>query len=248
MERAVEGVLFDATGTLFELRETVGETYARLARPYGPELPASRLDEAFVRVLATAPPMTFPEASSVERNALEHGWWRERVRETFRAADQTARFHDVDAFDTAFEALFAHYAGASAWRCVTGAEPLLARCRRVGLRVGVASNFDHRLEGILSELGLSDGVRACARPGLLGVAKPDPRFFVAATETLGLDPATVVYVADDPPDALASARSVGLRTVPTDTPASLGDVWNELAPMVRTPDTDATTAGRKGGT
>ncbi len=245
MERAILGVLFDATGTLFELRESVGETYARLARPHGPGLPAGRLDEAFHRVIGAAPPVSFPEVPSVERDALERGWWRQRVRETFRAADQTARFHD---FDAAFEALFAHYAGAAGWRCVPGAEALLARCRGAQLRVGVASNFDHRLEAILADLGLSEGVQACARPGLLGLAKPDPRFFVAAAETLGLDPATLAYVGDDPPDTLAAAQSVGLRTVAIGTPASLGDVWNQLAGAIGKPRRGAAAPGTKGGT
>ena len=58
----IRAVLFDAVGTLIELREPVGETYARMARPFGVALPAWRVDDAFRRILKRAPPLVFPDA------------------------------------------------------------------------------------------------------------------------------------------------------------------------------------------
>jgi putative hydrolase of the HAD superfamily len=115
--RRILAVVFDAVGTLLLLREPVGATYARLAAAHGVRLPAGRLDEAFRRVLAAAPPNVPPGVSLDAAAERERGWWRERVRETFRAADGMAHFDDFDAF---FGRLWAHYAEASAWR--------LARC------------------------------------------------------------------------------------------------------------------------
>ena len=59
-------VLFDAAGTLFELRRSVGETYSAAAARHGVSLPAWRLDDAFQRVMRRASPMVFPEAAPSE--------------------------------------------------------------------------------------------------------------------------------------------------------------------------------------
>ena len=109
----IEAVLFDAVGTILRLREPVGETYARFAEGHGVVLPAWRLEDGFRRILRGAPPMVFAEEPEASLPAAERAWWRARVRETFKATDQTARFADFDAF---FDAVFAHYASASAWQ------------------------------------------------------------------------------------------------------------------------------------
>ena len=135
----IRAVLLDAAGTLLRPREPVGETYARIARAHGVDLPAWRLDDAFRRALRAAPPIVFP-AESLERErserersergdrarrerservrALERAWWRDVVRATFRSAAQMVRFAD---FEACFEGLFAHYARPDAWVALPGA-------------------------------------------------------------------------------------------------------------------------------
>src|SRR5688572_14404985 len=120
--RRILAVVFDAVGTLLLLREPVGETYARLALAYGVAIPAGRLQEAFARVLAAAPPNVHRGVTLAVAAERERGWWRERVRETFRAADQMARFDDFEGF---FAGLWTHYAEASAWRLAAGARQCL---------------------------------------------------------------------------------------------------------------------------
>src|SRR5690606_4443189 len=126
------------------------------------------------------------------------------------AADQMVRFPDFEAF---FAALFAHYADAGAWRAAPGAAEGLAGLRAAGRRVAVASNFDHRLPGILAGLGLAASLDAVLLPAALGAAKPDPRFFAAAARRLGVAPAEALYVGDDPEQDLAAARRAGWRAV-----------------------------------
>jgi hypothetical protein len=102
----LRAVLLDAVGTLIHPSEAVGATYARIAREHGVDVPAWRVDDAFRRVLRSAPPML------VADDAGERAWWRELVRATFRAADQMQRFDD---FEACFDALFAHFARPEAW-------------------------------------------------------------------------------------------------------------------------------------
>lgn len=62
-------------------------------------------------------------------------------------------------------------------------------------RIGIHAHFAHHV---------------CARDS--GVAKPDPRIFLAAAARLGVAPRQVLHVGDDPAMDIAGARDAGLRT------------------------------------
>jgi putative hydrolase of the HAD superfamily len=203
----IQAVLFDAVGTLILPSEPVGETYARLAAAHGVVLPAARIEEAFARVLAKAPPNVHPGATRAAAAERERGWWRERVRETFRAADGRARFGD---FEACFARLWSHYARGAAWRLLPGAREGLDALAARGLRLGVLSNFDQRLAGVLRELGLLDRFAVLALPADAGAAKPERAIFDVALARLGLPAERVLYVGDRAGEDVAAARAAGL--------------------------------------
>jgi HAD superfamily hydrolase (TIGR01549 family) len=62
-------------------------------------------------------------------------------------------------------------------------------------RIGIHTHFIHHI---------------CARDS--GVGKPDPRIFLAAAERLGVAPAQILHVGDDPAMDMVGAREAGLRT------------------------------------
>ncbi len=206
----LRAVLLDAVGTLLHLREPVGASYARLARQHGVVVPAERLDDAFRRVLRSAPPMVFPGEPPARVPGLERAWWQDRVRETFRAADQSVRFRDFEAF---FAAIFAHFARAGAWVPAANAREALETLRAHGRRLAVASNFDGRLHGILRGHGLSGCLDLVWLPGEAGCAKPDPRFLLGACRRLRVEPTEAVLVGDEPEQDLAAGRAAGLATL-----------------------------------
>ncbi len=214
-------MLFDAAGTLIDPAEPVGETYARAAAVQGVALSAWRLGDAFARVLARAPAMAFPEVPFPERPARERDWWRERVREVFRAADSDCLLPDVDA---CFETLWDHYAAARAWRLRPGVREALAGLRRRGLRTGVVSNFDGRLPGILEGHGLGALLDVVVLAADAGPAKPDPAIFRLALARLGVEAGACAYVGDRPQEDLAGARAAGLVPVDAGGIATLADL------------------------
>jgi putative hydrolase of the HAD superfamily len=224
-------VVFDAAGTLLHPREPVGETYARLARARGVGIPAWRLDDAFRRVLAGAPPMVFPGAAPAELPARERAWWRDVVRAVFRAADQMQPFADFEAF---FAALFAHYAAPSAWEAAPGAHIALRALRAEGRRLAVASNFDGRLPALLAGLGLDADLDAVLLPTALGAAKPDPAFFAAVAARLALAPGAAVYVGDDPVQDLDAARRAGWRAIDARALATLAALPDQIRALEET--------------
>jgi putative hydrolase of the HAD superfamily len=214
----IDAVLFDAAGTLMLPVEPVGATYARLASAHGVTLPPARLEDAFRRVFAAAPPNVHPGWPAAEIAERERAWWRARVRETFRAADADARFTDFDGF---FAILFDHYADARAWRLAPGAHEGLAALSALGLRLAVLSNFDQRLPGLLEGLGVAECFACVVLPSDAGAAKPDPAIFAFALTRLGVPAARALYVGDHVEEDLAGARAAGLRALDV---ASLADL------------------------
>ena len=206
----IRAVLFDAVGTVIQLREPVGETYARFARAHGVAAPPAALQAAFPRALRAMPPMVFPGLTAAEVREAERRWWRRVVWSVFNAAGAIARFAD---FEPCFGEIFAHFAGVGAWRCADGAGELLRTLRARGLRTGIVSNFDHRLPALLGALGLAPLLDAVVLPGDAGAAKPDPGIFALALERLAMRAAEAVYVGDDADDDIAGARRAGLRAI-----------------------------------
>ena len=238
----IRAVCFDATGTLIELRESVGTVYSRAAREVGIALPAWRLDDAFARVLRRAPPLALASASGTtrdEREAAELAWWSERVRQTFQATDSTVQFADPKGFA---RSLFERFRSADAWQPRLGVSALLSRLRTEGLRLAVASHFDHRLPELLEALDLKVFFDRIAIPiDGLGI-KPDRALFEALADTFEARLDELAYVGDDAPEVLAAIVGLGLRVF---------DVrdWPELAaiadPLVYPLDPDAIGSDRR---
>jgi putative hydrolase of the HAD superfamily len=204
------GLCFDATGTLIEMTASVGDVYAEVARGFGVELPAWRLDDAFRRVLRHAPPRGETGASLAERRELETEWWSERVRQTFQATDSTVRFADFPAFAAA---LFETYRDGSRWRTRSDVVEALDALARAGHAMAIVSNFDHRLPDILQQLGLEHYFKTVIIPSSSGSRKPDRSPFEAAAASLGLGLTELIYIGDDAPDTLEAIAAHGLRVI-----------------------------------
>ena len=228
-------MLFDATGTLIELREPVGETYARIAHRHGVSLPAWRLEDGFRRILGGKAARVFPAATPAEVPERERAWWQEVVRDSFRASDQTLRFDDFESF---FDELFQHYASRSAWQLRAGAREALAALSAQGTRLGIVSDFDYRLTELLESLGIASFFETVILAGSLAVTKPDPRLFRAALEALEAPASHCVYVGDDPERDLAGALQAGLRAIDVRSLTTLADLPAHLATLAAPDSTD----------
>lgn len=88
---------------------------------------------------------------------------------------------------------------------------IVARLRARGVRCYLATNQDeHRGRHMHTVLGYADLFDGCFYSYELRVAKPDPAFFTAVLERLGLPGDAVLFV-DDNAANVEAARSVGLR-------------------------------------
>jgi putative hydrolase of the HAD superfamily len=222
----VRAVLFDATGTLIELREPAGETYARIAGECAIRAAATRLGDGLAKSLRRAPDMVFPAASAGEIDALERGWWRDVTLEAFRISGTRAARADLD---RCFERLYAAFAAPRAWRAMPGAHESLIALRRRGVATGVVSNFDRRLRGILEGLELAALLDVVVLPSDAGAAKPAAAIFARALEALGVEPREAIFVGDQRERDLDGARRAGLCAIDVRSLATLADLPDRTA-------------------
>jgi putative hydrolase of the HAD superfamily len=204
----IRAVFFDAAGTLFEPREPIGRTYARLARNFGLDAPEGAVDASFRRAFGAAPGLAFGLGHGRdELRRLELGWWRDRVGETFAPL---GKFSDFDAY---FDALFAYFADPGHWNADVEAAPMLQRLKNDGLKLGVISNFDYRLYRILDGLDLTRYFDSITISSEAGYAKPRREVYDAALARAGVTAHDAMHIGDSEHLDFAPARAIGMAAV-----------------------------------
>jgi len=109
--------------------------------------------------------------------------------------------------------VYEEFGDAGRWRAYDDVIPAFVRLRERGLSLGIISNWDSRLRGIVVGLGLGEYVDAVVCSADVGLHKPDPRIFELACEQLGVDPAEAAHVGDHHYADVVGARAVGMTPV-----------------------------------
>ena len=227
----LRAALFDAVGTLIELREPVGESYARLAQAHGAQLSARRLESGFAAATKQVPLPQLADCQRAQREARERDWWREVVARTLAAAGRGPR-----EFDAYFAELYQHFASPQSWQLRSGCAEALLELRARGLATGIVSNFDQRLHEILQGLELQPLLDVVVLPTDAAARKPDPRIFHAALAHLGVAAEQAIYLGDDAALDLAGSRSAGLRALDVAHLATLAELPDLLNTLELEPD------------
>ena len=99
--------------------------------------------------------------------------------------------------------------------CATaaGTGTALERLRAAGLRLGVVSNSDGRVEAALRAAGLRACFDVVLDSALFGAEKPDPAIFRAALEALRVAPDEALYVGDLYEVDVVGARAAGMEAI-----------------------------------
>jgi len=129
--------------------------------------------------------------------------------------------------------VYEEFGCAARWRAYDDVEPAFVRLRSRGLRVGIISNWDRRLEGLLGGIGLSGYIETVVSSAVVGLHKPDPRIFELACDRLGVSAKDAAHVGDHHYADIVGASTAGMTPV-------LIDRWDAAEPteerFVRTLD------------
>jgi len=114
------------------------------------------------------------------------------------------------------------------WCAYGDVVPAFERLRHRGLRVGIISNWDRRLEGLLGGLGLGELLDTVVSSAAVGLHKPDPRVFELACARLGVEASEAAHVGDHHYADILGASAVGMTPVlidRMDAPQPEGDLF-----------------------
>ncbi len=167
----IQAVTFDVTHTLIH-SPRLGEIYSTALTRHG----AAVTPEEALRLIAVVwQEMACSAEPGRDRFTAhpegERGWWRrflERIHEHLGAPPPSP---------FAVSELFHRFGTAEAWEVYPDVPVALSALRSQGLRLGVVSNWDHRLPGLLAQTGLAESFDAIVYSSKAGVEKPDPRIF-----------------------------------------------------------------------
>ncbi|MFY9268878.1 MAG: HAD-IIIA family hydrolase [Candidatus Manganitrophaceae bacterium] len=200
----VEGIFFDAGDTLFEVKGSVGVHYSRFAKEYGVTVDPEFLNRRFKEAFQKSPPLAFPGIGRLALKEAERQWWYHLVRSVF----EPILFPRFDSF---FDDLFHFFEKPDGWSLFPETMEVLDRLYSKGYSLGVISNFDSRLEGVLRSLNLLHFFKTLTFSSREGVAKPSPEIFKRALKEGQLSPGESIYVGDSPHHDIEGAQAVGMK-------------------------------------
>jgi HAD superfamily hydrolase (TIGR01509 family) len=119
---------------------------------------------------------------------------------------------DASTSDQLLRRFDAAHARDNLWRVMMPSTPrVLAELRNRGLTLGVVSNADGRIAGILQQCGLEQFFDVVIDSHLVGVEKPDPRIFHLALERAKAQAERAIFVGDIYGIDVLGAERAGIR-------------------------------------
>jgi len=138
----IDGIVFDAVGTLIEPEPEVADVYLAAACRQGVALDRAEVRTRFHRYFRNDE-VDESRGPLVTDESLERRRWRRIVGSVLAEVPDPER---------AFAELWDHFARPTAWRCFPDVGPAVDALVAARLPVRIASNFDARLRGVVAGL------------------------------------------------------------------------------------------------
>jgi putative hydrolase of the HAD superfamily len=184
----LEAVTFDVGGTLIEPWPSVGHVYCEVARGFGLKHEPEQVSAAFMTAWKARDDFDYSRSA-----------WFELVRQSF----------GTDVSPALFEAIYEQFAGAQAWRIYDDVVPALQLARDRRLKLAIISNWDERLERILTNLGLRHWFDEVIVSVDAGAHKPDRAIFECASRRLKVPPSQTLHIGDSEREDVQGAANAG---------------------------------------
>ena len=205
IDSSIKAVTFDVGGTLLEPWPSVGHIYAQVAAEFGLRVAPDDLTRQFNAAWRTRAAFDYSQDA-----------WRNLVNHTFDGLLAEPPCVEL------FHRLYARFEWPEAWRVFDDVRPTLESLRRLGIRLGIISNWDERLRPLLGRLQLSHYFTAVIISSEADCLKPQHQIFHRAVECLELPPSAVLHVGDTVAEDCAGAERVGLKALLLDRQGNIG--------------------------
>ena len=203
----LQAVFFDVGNTLLYSSPSVSEVCRRILEDAGHIHDISVIDSY----------MPLVDAYYEERYAEDDGFWTDEQRTTsVWIGMYSVLCRELGIEDEAVaiaRRVYDEFGRPDRWALYDDVRPAFERLRDRGLQVGIISNWDSRLRGLLVGLGLGDILADIVSSADVQLHKPDPRIFALACERIGVRPEEAAHVGDHHYADFLGASALGMTPV-----------------------------------
>lgn len=204
----MRAVTMDFLGTLAHPRVSPSQLYTRLAQKYGLVVDQAQIAPHFE---GTYKKMSKLAPCFGGRTMTSEQWWTEVVRGTLEgAAPHPLPTAGIEA--VAADAIKI-YSTPAAYVLYPETKMVLRNLQRRGLVLGVISNTDERVHGVISGLGLSPFLKFVLTSKECCSEKPQKEIFHRALELAGVAASLALHVGDDEVNDFEGARNAGMQAL-----------------------------------
>lgn len=201
-------IFFDAVGTLFGIRCSVGDIYCQIAHKYGVAASPDSLNQAFGKTFSRMTPLAFGAIDSTTISQQEYQWWYKVVKATFT---ELALFSEFTHFDLFFQDLYVYFGTKEAWYLYPETVICLQKWQQRDISLGIISNFDTRIYSVLELLEIKTYFDSITISSEAGFAKPKPEIFKVALAKHNCLPSQAWHIGDSFSDDYLGGKSAGIQ-------------------------------------
>lgn len=196
MKPLIKLITFDAMNTLFTVKYPVGTIYLSTARLLFPKEAVNLTTEEDVdRAFKTAFKREYKMYSHYGHTKISsEQFWHQIICSTFENVG--CDFGEAK-MKTLTSTLYEDFSSANYWTLFPEVRDVLCNLKSKGVRMGVISNFDERLESLLTNLDLIEYFDFVLCSKTVGASKPDPAIFKLALEKSNVDASKALHIGDD---------------------------------------------------
>ncbi|WP_166826925.1 HAD-IA family hydrolase [Thalassoroseus pseudoceratinae] len=200
-------IAFDAVGTLITPTPSVAEIYWQIGRRFGSRYSLADVQKRFAR--AFSQPSTDDELQTDEDR--EFAYWQRVMREVL---------DDIHSSIDCYRDLYDAFAEPQCWRVYDDVAPTLEALADRGVKLAVASNFDHRLLTLCEQIPALQPISVRVVSSIIGWKKPSSQFYRELANACGVAPADILMVGDTWETDVVPAREAGFQAKLIDRNAS----------------------------
>lgn len=196
-------VLFDAVGTIIFPKPEISQAYFDIGSRYLEELDQQQVLSRFQRVFSSVFSAENARMPVTEESTVLA--WRKVVEGTFPECEEAS--------GELFQALWEHFASSESWGIYEDVAACFERLLNRGLVLGIASNFDSRLEKIVMQHPVLSQVQYVFHSAQLGWNKPASGFCDGIAQRLQMSADQIVLVGDRLDNDIQPALEAGWQGI-----------------------------------
>lgn len=201
----INTVFFDMGSTLARLRPGWQGIYHQVFQQAGFDLPLEEVEAAISHSwgIVASEDATAEFIASLEGNRQWQREVEERVMERLNIHPPVR--------EEVFWSIIKAFEDPASYELYPDALPTLTALKAAGYRLAIISNWGWHLPELCETLGLTPHFEQIFTSARLGVAKPNPRIFQYALETLDVRPDEAIHIGDSFAADIVGASNVGIR-------------------------------------